>query len=86
MYSLKVSERKDLKMSDSIPDALTVGKRIKKYRESLGITQEELAKAIGTSASAISMYETGSRFPRDEYKKKMAILFGVSIDSIFFNQ
>lgn len=47
-------------------------------------TQEEVAKAIGVTKSAISMYENNERIPRDEIKRKMAAYFNVSVEGIFF--
>ncbi|MFR4400943.1 MAG: helix-turn-helix transcriptional regulator [Peptococcus niger] len=47
-------------------------------------TQEEVAKAIGVTKSAISMYENNERIPRDEIKRKMAAYFNVSVERIFF--
>lgn len=37
--------------------------RIRKRRLELGMTQEELARKVGVSRNAISMYETGNRTP-----------------------
>ena len=48
-------------------------------------TREEVAKAVGISLSAISMYETGARVPRDEIKVKLADYFGASVQSLFFD-
>lgn len=48
-------------------------------------SREEVAKAIGISLSAISMYETGARVPRDEIKVKLADYFGASVQSLFFD-
>ncbi len=48
-------------------------------------TQEEIANAIGISISAIGMYETGQRVPRDEIKVKLANFYNVSIESLFFD-
>ena len=46
-------------------------------------SQEEVAKALGISVSALSMYEQGNRIPRDEIKIRMAKYYGISIDSLF---
>lgn len=46
-------------------------------------SQEEVAKALGISISALSMYEQGNRIPRDEIKIKMAEYYGISIESLF---
>ena len=42
-----------------------------------------LAKALGISVSALSMYEQGNRIPRDEVKIRMAEYYGISIESLF---
>lgn len=47
--------------------------------------REEVAKAVGISVSAISMYETGARVPRDEIKVKLADYFGTSVQDLFFD-
>jgi transcriptional regulator with XRE-family HTH domain len=46
-------------------------------------SQEEVAKALGISVSALSMYEQGNRIPRDEIKIRMAKYYGISIDALF---
>lgn len=48
-------------------------------------TQEEVAKAVKISASALSMYEKGERIPRDEIKIRLANYYGKSVEAIFFN-
>ncbi|MFP5528347.1 helix-turn-helix transcriptional regulator [Peptococcus simiae] len=47
-------------------------------------TQEEVAKAIGVTKSAISMYENNERVPRDEIKRRIAVYFNTSVENIFF--
>lgn len=47
--------------------------------------REEVAKAVGISVSAIYMYETGTRIPRDEIKVRLADYFGVSVQALFFD-
>ena len=41
-----------------------VGKRIKQYRERLGLTQEEFAEKTGLASGYISTVERGITFPR----------------------
>jgi putative transcriptional regulator len=48
-------------------------------------TREEVAIALGISISALQMYETGHRVPRDEIKVKIAKYFDVSVGKIFFD-
>lgn len=47
-------------------------------------SRENVAKAIGVSTSAIAMYETGARIPRDETKRRIAEYYGKSVEEIFF--
>lgn len=49
-------------------------------------SQDEVAKAIGISKSALSMYENGSRVPRDEIKVRLANYYKKSVQHIFFNK
>lgn len=49
-------------------------------------SQEAVAEAIGVSRSALVMYETGKRVPRDEIKIRLAKYYGVSIQYLFYNQ
>lgn len=68
-----------------MPNNKTVAERIKKLRKKQGLTQYELAQKVGVSVSAMSMYETGERIPRDKIKVKIASALGKSIEFIFFN-
>jgi transcriptional regulator with XRE-family HTH domain len=38
-----------------------IGKKIQQFREAAGLSQDELAKALGCSQSALSNYELGKR-------------------------
>lgn len=51
---------------------------IKKLREEHGMSQEDLAKALGVTNQAVSTWETGKRLPRMGVVEKMSVLFGVS--------
>lgn len=57
-----------------------LGARIKLLREELGLKQEELAKKLSVSPSAIGMYERDLREPNNELTLKIANFFNVSID------
>lgn len=48
-------------------------------------TQDEIAKAIGVSRTAIMMYENGQRVPKDEIKVKLAQYYQVSLVDLFFS-
>lgn len=49
-------------------------------------TQREVAESLGISVSALSMYETGQRIPRDEVKVKMANYYDKPVQDIFLNK
>ena len=55
---------------------------LKELRTSRNVTQAELAKAIGVSASTIGMYEKGEREPNFETEEKIADYFNVSLDML----
>lgn len=48
-------------------------------------TQEEIAKAVGVSRTAIMMYENGQRVPKDEIKVRLAQFYQVSVVDLFFS-
>lgn len=54
----------------------------RKHRLELGMTQEEIAKTLGLSPSAIGMYEQGKRTPSDETLFSISRLFGISVDEL----
>ena len=47
-------------------------------------SRESVAEAIGVSVSALAMYETGARIPRDETKLRIAQHYGCPVQEIFF--
>lgn len=57
-----------------------LGTRIAMLRKSQGMSQQDLAKRLGLSASAIGMYEQGRREPSCEILVALATLFQVSTD------
>ena len=49
-------------------------------------SQQELANLLGVSQSAINKYELGTRKPSDKIKVKIAKLFNMSVEDIFFTK
>ena len=47
-------------------------------------SQQKLANLLGVSQSAINKYELGTRKPSDKIKIKIAKLFNMSVEDIFF--
>lgn len=63
-------------------DAKKIGRTLRDLRGDK--SQREVAEACGVTDMAISLYESGDRIPRDETKILLAKFFGVTVESIFF--
>lgn len=63
-------------------DSKVIGDRLKALRGDKTI--KEVAENLNISESALSMYETGNRIPRDEIKIRIAKYYGKSVQSIFY--
>ncbi len=57
-----------------------IGSRIRQAREALGLSQEELARLVGCSPTAISYFETGARRVKIEDLQKLAEVLSKPID------
>ena len=57
----------------------TVGGNIKKARQARGLSQDDLARIINTTKSAISRYESGKREPKYDTIKRIANALSVSV-------
>ena len=55
---------------------------IYKYRKDQNMTQRELPKAVGITASAITQYETGARKPDIVTLKKLAAALHCTADQL----
>ena len=56
--------------------------KLSQLRRQAGLTQAEMARRLGISKSAVSMYECGNREPELELLQAMADLFGVGVDAL----
>ena len=56
------------------------GARLREVRRAHGETQPELARILGLSRSAVSMYESGEREPKYELLTAIAAHYGVEVD------
>ena len=63
-------------------NATDIANRLKRLRGAR--TQQSIADELGLSQSTYAMYETGQRIPSDENKQKIALLYGKSVQEIFF--
>lgn len=59
-----------------------LGDKIKLYRENKKMTQNDLADILEVSSGTISKYESGALEPNIESLKRLAELFGISIDEL----
>ena len=59
--------------------------RLRELRTSRGLTQQEVATAIGCSANNYARYERGEREPDNTTLKLLSKYFNASIDYILCN-
>lgn len=63
-----------------------IGQNIKNLRERKGMTQKELAAALGITRSALSTYEVGIREPNHATTIAIAKLFNVTLDELVMKE
>ena len=61
---------------------MSIGNRIKEYREKAGMTQKEVAEILGVEAKAVSKYELGLAEPNIESLRRLADTFKISVDEL----
>ena len=61
---------------------MTLGDRIRQAREQAGISQAELARRIGISKNAMNTIEGGQSDPRVSRIVAIALVLGVSTDTL----
>ena len=57
-----------------------MGKKLKSLRLEKNLTQKQIADRIGLAISAVSSYESGSRYPSYDVLVKLSRIFHVSTD------
>ena len=72
-------------MSESI-NYPEIGARIRRQREHIGLTQEQLGEACDLSSSFIGHIERGSRKLSVESLYKLSSVLGVSVDYLLFGR
>ena len=63
---------------------INLGKKIKKYRRKLGLTQEQLAEEICLSQKYIQFIETGKRRPSLKVLYKIASKLRIKVYRLFY--
>lgn len=61
---------------------MEIGKQIKKYRNEIEISQDELAEKIFVSRQTISNWENNKSYPDLRSLLLLSSLFGVSLDKL----
>lgn len=61
---------------------VTMGKRLKELRESMELTQDEIAKMINISRAGYCHYENDRKEPKIDTLIKLADIYKTSIDYI----
>ena len=62
---------------------MNIGNKIKALRKAKGITQEQLANAVGISFQAVSKWENNIALPDITLAPVLANYFGISMDELF---
>lgn len=70
-------------MEEARETEATLAKTLKALRAMDGYTQEDVARAIGTSVTNISHWETGLKVPRPEWLTALAKLYDVEVGNLF---
>jgi transcriptional regulator with XRE-family HTH domain len=62
---------------------MNIGNKIRELRKKKGITQEQLASALGITSQAVSKWEMSTGYPDIAMLPIIAGYFGVSMDTLF---
>lgn len=65
---------------------MELNERIKNCRRKSGLTQEQVAEAMGVSRQAVTKWENGQSAPSTENLFKLASLFGTTVDLLLPEQ
>lgn len=67
-------------------DYMEIGKRIRRFRQERGITQEELAYEIDSSAAYISNIERGIKKPSLQKLFDIADIFQITLNDLIYEK
>lgn len=59
---------------------MNMGEKLRSLRTEMKLTQKQVADRIGLAISAVSSYESGTRYPSYETLVKLSRMFHVSTD------
>ena len=61
---------------------MSLGNHLFHARKNKGLSQEEVAEKLGISRRTISKWETDETLPDIRQSKRLAVLYGVSLDEL----
>ena len=61
---------------------MSLGNSLFTARKKSGLSQEEVAEQMGVSRQTISKWETGETLPDIRQAKRLAVLYGQSLDEL----
>ncbi len=59
--------------------------KIKEFRKSKNLTQDDLAKELGVTRKTINQIESGNVLPKIEVAYKLSIILGATVEQLFIN-
>ena len=62
---------------------MNISEQIRNYRKSVGLTQEQVANALGVSASAVNKWEKGNSYPDISTLPALARLLQMDMNELF---
>ena len=65
---------------------MSVGEKIKQKREALGLSQQQLADAVGVARANIAQYERGGKVPTVATGKYIAKALECTMDELFADE
>lgn len=60
--------------------------KLREYRERAGLRQVDVAKKMNVDQAAVSKWESGENRISRKYHKKLAKLYGVTVDELLSDQ
>ena len=64
---------------------MSAGTKLRALRQQRKKTQQQVAEELEITKSALAMYESDERVPRDEVKIRIARYYGETVDALFFS-
>jgi len=63
-----------------------IADNLREMRRRKGVSQVEIARALGVPATTYNAWETGQNIPRDQMKQKIAEYYGRTVQFLFYSR